>query len=207
MSVFLFWTAGGFPPQMWRLLLQTLPQIPHLWVLKGPSMVLPVAALLLLSLSLFVAWAFLAALIAWMALQQWQYRRERQHFEDTLQKAQELATQDDADQQWWYEQTEPMQHVVPRRAGKLHFNGNAGVALLEPQPPAAGGHQGPSPTSAPPPPLRETYGPGAIAGDHKGPMPVPQIGFPPPLAQLICRRIGRLVEAASFPDPLPPRQK
>ena len=51
--------SGGFPPQVWRFLLQTLPLIPRLWMLKGPLLLLPLGGLLLLSLTFLFFWLVL----------------------------------------------------------------------------------------------------------------------------------------------------
>src|SRR5579859_5553904 len=136
-SAVLFWISGGFPPHAWRFLLQTIPMLSHLWTLKGPSILLPFAGLVTLCFTLLFGWVLLLALVGWIAIQQWRYMRERQSFEASLQKAQNLAS-DSADYwQWWQEQTEPTQQVATRGANKLHLNGkaNASVATLEPEPP------------------------------------------------------------------------
>jgi serine/threonine protein phosphatase PrpC len=138
-SAVLFWISGGFPPQAWLFLRRTIPLLPHLWMLKGPLMLLPLAALMMLCLTLLFSWVLLVALAGWIAIQQWRYMRERQSFEASLQKAQGLASDNVEFWQWWQEQTEPAQQVASRGNNKLHLNANANanapVATLEPQPP------------------------------------------------------------------------
>ncbi len=111
-SALLFWFSGGFPPQVWRFLLQALPLVPRLWVLKGPVMLLPLAALLTLSFTLLFFWLMLATVIVWMVKEQWSYLRERQRFEASLLKAQSLASSAMSTGQWWQEQTEPIPQVA-----------------------------------------------------------------------------------------------
>src|SRR5258708_13045435 len=43
--------SGGFPPRVWRLLLQTAPQGPHLYGMRGTAILLPLLALVTLSLT------------------------------------------------------------------------------------------------------------------------------------------------------------
>jgi serine/threonine protein phosphatase PrpC len=59
-GVLLYWLSGGFPPWAWRLLWQTMPQLPHLWQLRGSTVVAPLAGLVLLSLSLLIMWMLIS---------------------------------------------------------------------------------------------------------------------------------------------------
>ncbi len=93
-GILLFWISSGFPPHAWRFLLQTLPLIPRLWMLKGPSILLPLAALILLSFTLLFFWMVLATVIIWIVKEQRNYLLERQRFEASLQKAESLAAHD-----------------------------------------------------------------------------------------------------------------
>jgi serine/threonine protein phosphatase PrpC len=111
-SALLFWFSGGFPPQVWHFLLQALPLVPRLWLLKGPVMLLPLAALLTLSFTLLFFWLILATIIVWMVKEHWSYLRERQRFEASLLKAQSLASSEMSTEQWWQEQTEPIPQVA-----------------------------------------------------------------------------------------------
>lgn len=49
-AVFLLWIPGGFPPQAWLLCFQLLLQLPSLWGMRGPALLLPLFVLLFLSL-------------------------------------------------------------------------------------------------------------------------------------------------------------
>src|SRR2546429_9796377 len=69
-GILLFWISSGFPPHAWRFLLQKLPLIPRLWMLKGPSILLPLAALILLSFTLLFFWLVLATFFIWIVKEQ-----------------------------------------------------------------------------------------------------------------------------------------
>ncbi len=57
--------SGGFPPQTWYLTAQVIPQIPHLLSARGGSILLPLAGLLLLSLTWVTFWVlFLWSVLA-----------------------------------------------------------------------------------------------------------------------------------------------
>ena len=112
-SALLFWVSGGFPPQPWHFLIQTIALIPRLWILNGPAILLPLAALILLSFTLLFFWLLLVTAIVWMVKEQRYYLLERQRFEASLQKAESLASQDLVYQQLWQEQTESIPRVVP----------------------------------------------------------------------------------------------
>ncbi len=58
-TFFLVWLEGGFPPQSWRVLAQSITQFPHLWATRGPSILLPIAGLIPLSLVWLVLWCLL----------------------------------------------------------------------------------------------------------------------------------------------------
>jgi serine/threonine protein phosphatase PrpC len=123
-SALLFWFSGGFPPHVWRFLIQALPLVPRLWLLKGPVMLLPLAALLMLSFTLLFFWLILATIIVWMVKEHWSYLRERQRFEASLLKAQSLASSEMSTEQWWQEQTEPIPQVARK---ELQFRGRPQV--------------------------------------------------------------------------------
>src|SRR6266568_1533036 len=132
-SALLLWFSGGFPPQVWRFFLQTLPLVPRLWMLKGPLVLLPLSALLLLSFTLLFFWLLLTTAIIWIVKEQWHYLRERQGFEASLLKAQSLASNDVG--QLWQEQTQPIPQVARKEAGQAHFPATSPVATLDPPPP------------------------------------------------------------------------
>ena len=93
-GLFLVWISGGFPPSAWRFLLQTVPQVSHLWTIKGTGMLFPLLALLLLSLALLCCWMLLAASVIWLVRQQWLYYREQKDFDASLEVAEDLSVQD-----------------------------------------------------------------------------------------------------------------
>ncbi len=125
--------SGGFPPQVWRFLLQTLPLIPRLWMLKGPLLLLPLGGLLLLSFTLLFFWLILITAIIWIVKEHWNYLRERQSFEASLLKAENLTANDV--RPWWQEQTEPLPQVAVKEARQAHFSAASAVspvATLDP---------------------------------------------------------------------------
>src|SRR2546429_3726697 len=115
-GILLFWISSGFPPHAWRFLLQTLPLIPRLWMLKGPAILPPLAALTMLSFTLLFFWLVLATAIIWIVKEQRNYLLERQRFEASLQKAENLASHDLAYQQLLQQQTESIPWVVPKNS-------------------------------------------------------------------------------------------
>jgi serine/threonine protein phosphatase PrpC len=133
-GILLFWLSGGFPPHAWRFLLQSLPLIPQLWMLKGPSILLPLAALMMLSFTLLFFWMVLAIVIIWIVKEQRNYLLERQRFEASLQKAESLATNDVVYQQWWQQQTEPAPQVARKSHNQEQPLSASPVATLEPLP-------------------------------------------------------------------------
>lgn len=135
-GILLFWLSGGFPPHVWRFLLQTLPHVPQLWMLKGPSILLSLAALMMLSFTLLFFWVVLATVIIWIVKEQRNYLLERQRFEASLQKAESLATNDTVYQQWQQQQTEPALRVARKSQNQEEQLLSASpVATLEPLPP------------------------------------------------------------------------
>jgi serine/threonine protein phosphatase PrpC len=132
-GLLLLWFSGGFPPPVWRFLLQTLPLIPRLWTLKGPLMLLPLSALLLHSFTLLFFWLLITTAIIWIVKEQWSYLRERQLFEASLLKAQNQAANDK--EQWWLEQTAPMPQAARKEASQGYFPATSPVATLDPPPP------------------------------------------------------------------------
>jgi len=134
-GILLFWISGGFPPHAWRFLLQSLPLIPQLWSLKGPSILLPLAALMMLSFTLLFFWMVLATVIIWIVKEQRNYLLERQRFEASLQKAESMAANDVVYQQWWQQQTEPAPQVARKTHNQEQLLSASPVATLEPLPP------------------------------------------------------------------------
>lgn len=105
----LFVLAGGFPPYAWRLLAQALPRIPALLAVRGSSVLLALVGVLLLSLTLLIAWAALLWL-SWKMLAYWWYeRQELRNFAADLEEAQYQA--EEADEQ--HTQTEEFAEEEP----------------------------------------------------------------------------------------------
>lgn len=96
-AVLLFFLSGGFPPWAWRLLLLALPQTPALLALRGQDVLLALVGLVLLSVTILLAWWALFWL-AWRMLTYWLYeRRELRQFAADMQEAQYIA-QDEEEQ-------------------------------------------------------------------------------------------------------------
>ncbi len=68
----LFRLSGGFPPWAWRFLAQVLPLLPRLWALHGPGILAPLAALLLLSVTLLLLWVVLIGAVIAVIRHLWQ---------------------------------------------------------------------------------------------------------------------------------------
>jgi len=134
-GILLFWISSGFPPHAWRFLLQTLPLIPRLWMLKGPSILLPLAALIMLSFTLLFFWIVLATVIIWIVKEQRNYLLERQRFEASLQKAESLAANDLVYQQSWQQPIVAAQRVAGQSQHQERLSSASSVATLEPLPP------------------------------------------------------------------------
>jgi serine/threonine protein phosphatase PrpC len=87
-ALLLFVLAGGFPPYAWRLLAQTLPQLPALLAARGSSVLLALVGLLLLSATILIVWGALLWL-SWRMLAYWRYeRQELRNFAADLEEAQ-----------------------------------------------------------------------------------------------------------------------
>ena len=94
-AALLFLLAGGFPPWAWRLLVQVLPQASALLALRGQAALLALAGLVLLSVSILLAWWTLLWL-CWRMLAYWWYeRQELRNFAVDMQEAQYLAESED----------------------------------------------------------------------------------------------------------------
>src|SRR5438270_1360208 len=133
-GILLFWISGGFPPHAWRFLLQSLPLIPRLWMLKGPSILLPLSALIMLSFTLLFFWMVLAAVIIWIVKEQRNYLLERQHFEASLQKAESLSANDLVYKQSWQQPTGTAPRVARQSQHQEPLSYASPVASLVPLP-------------------------------------------------------------------------
>jgi serine/threonine protein phosphatase PrpC len=90
----LCWLSDGFPPHPWLFLFQALGQMPRLWALRGPGVLLPLGALVLLALMLALAWLLLL-LAGWrLGRSIWEYWREQRRFQHELQEAEYLAARE-----------------------------------------------------------------------------------------------------------------
>jgi serine/threonine protein phosphatase PrpC len=90
-ATLLFLLADGFPPFAWRLLVQTLPQIPALVAVRGQAALLALAGLILLSLTILIAWWVLLWLASRMLVYWWYERQELRLFAADAAEAQSLA--------------------------------------------------------------------------------------------------------------------
>jgi serine/threonine protein phosphatase PrpC len=80
-AILLFRISGGFPPRAWHLLAQVIPQVPRLLVIRGPLILLPLAALTALSLTWLVLWGLLLWISLSIALHWWRSQRKPQPVE------------------------------------------------------------------------------------------------------------------------------
>jgi serine/threonine protein phosphatase PrpC len=87
----LTWLSGGFPPWAWSFLVQVAPRLPGLWQQHGFAVLLPLVGLILLSITLLIAWGGLVTMGIHIISHWWQERRELRHFDQDVQKAQDLT--------------------------------------------------------------------------------------------------------------------
>src|SRR6266851_1436610 len=90
-TVLLLYISGGFPPWAWRFLIQVLPQLPRLWAARGLLMLIPLSGLVLLSVTLLLAWAAFAFACIRLVRGWWQERQELRRFDQELSEAQYLS--------------------------------------------------------------------------------------------------------------------
>ena len=90
-TVLLLYISGGFPPWAWRFLIQVLPQLPRLWAARELLMLIPLSGLVLLSVTLLLAWAAFAFACIRLVRGWWQERQELQRFDQELSEAQYLS--------------------------------------------------------------------------------------------------------------------
>lgn len=98
-AVLLYWFSGGFPPSVWRFLVQTMPQFSLLWQEHGMAILLPLLGLILLSLTLLVLWVALVALTLKIMQYEWSLFHQHQRFQQDLVEAEQLAQQMLAEEQ------------------------------------------------------------------------------------------------------------
>ncbi|MEO7021724.1 MAG: protein phosphatase 2C domain-containing protein [Ktedonobacteraceae bacterium] len=95
-AVLLFLLSGGFPPWAWRLLVQSVPHVFLLLAERGQAALLALIGLMLLSLTILLAWWALVWL-AWRMVAYWLYERHELHcFAADMQEAQYLAQEEEA---------------------------------------------------------------------------------------------------------------
>src|SRR5229473_6365034 len=90
-TVLLLYISGGFPPWAWRFLIQVLPQLPRRWAARGLLMLIPLSGLVLLSVTLLLAWAAFAFACIRLVRGWWQERQELRRFDQELSEAQYLS--------------------------------------------------------------------------------------------------------------------
>jgi len=97
-AILLLWVSGGFPPRAWLLLAAVIPQVSSLWALHGPTLVLPLALVVIQSFTWVLAWG----LLVWgctASVRHWRKsRRELQEFEVDLEEAHNEITQEHGNQ-------------------------------------------------------------------------------------------------------------
>jgi len=107
-AVFFFKVSGGFPPPAWRLLVQTVPQVAHLWGSRGPVTVVPLVLPCIQSLFYLLIWV--CFVWGWIAvIRHWrQNERERRAFTKNVAAQFERAVQERLEQQRRLEQQQQM---------------------------------------------------------------------------------------------------
>jgi serine/threonine protein phosphatase PrpC len=125
-ALLLFVLAGGFPPYAWRLLAQTLPQLPALLAARGSSVLLALVGLLLLSATILIVWGALLWL-SWRMLAYWRYeRQELRNFAADLEEAQYQAEELDEYAEAQYADEEDFEEEpVYAQAGRASGGRNA----------------------------------------------------------------------------------
>lgn len=95
-ALLLFVLAGGFPPFAWRLLARALPQFSALETAHGGATLLALLSLILLSITILLAWGTLLWL-SWKMLAYWLYeRQELRNFAADVEQAHYLADDEEA---------------------------------------------------------------------------------------------------------------
>jgi serine/threonine protein phosphatase PrpC len=131
-SLLFFWLTGGFPPHGWRVLAQAMANLPELWMLSGPAVLLPLFVLCIYSLILLLVWMFLISALLWATVQQRNYLQTWRHVEQAAREVQHEHTV-------VTKQTETQTHVNKRkhdwrtnaRKGQGHANKKHGRFVEE----------------------------------------------------------------------------
>src|SRR5579863_402049 len=87
-SPLFFWLTGGFPPHGWRVLAQAMTNLPDLWVVRGPAVLLPLFVLFTYSLVILLVWLLLISALLWAVQQQWLYLHTWRRVERAARKVQ-----------------------------------------------------------------------------------------------------------------------
>jgi serine/threonine protein phosphatase PrpC len=104
-SLLLLLLAGGFPPWAWRLLFQAVMQAPALVAAHGQIVFLALAGLLLLSVTILLAWWALLW-VSWRMLTYWWYeRQELRKFALDMAEAQGQVEEEEAYTDQYYQQS------------------------------------------------------------------------------------------------------
>jgi hypothetical protein len=93
-SLFFFRLTGGFPPLGWRVLAQALANLPELWALRGPAVLLPLFVVCAHSLALLLIWTALIGALLWATVQQRNYLQTWRRIEQTAREVQHDAWMD-----------------------------------------------------------------------------------------------------------------
>jgi serine/threonine protein phosphatase PrpC len=80
----LFLIGDGFPPYVWRLLFNVLPQLQSLWAAKGSSILLPLIGLCLLSVSLLILWGVVVIGIIHSLVHLWPASHQQERLQTDL---------------------------------------------------------------------------------------------------------------------------
>jgi len=89
--------SGGFPPPAWYLLLRTVPQIPHLFSVRGVAILFPLLGLVALSLTWLALWCVLlwaglaAVLHGWYSTSSQQAQRRQKAAANAWQRSRHLS--------------------------------------------------------------------------------------------------------------------
>ena len=87
-SLLFFRLTGGFPPHGWSVLAQAVTNLPELWSIRGPAVLLPLFVLSTYSLTLLLVWMFLVSTLFWLIMQQWNYLKTWRRVEQAAQSIQ-----------------------------------------------------------------------------------------------------------------------
>jgi len=120
-SLLLLLLAGGFPPWAWRLLFQAVPQAPALVAAHGQIVLLALAGLLLLSVTILLAW-WAVLWISWRMITYWWYeRQELRKFALDMAEAQELVEEEAYADQYYQQNGQFAEYEEPEEAEEFAY--------------------------------------------------------------------------------------